>query len=174
MSFFLSLTVTSPCESVPLVMLLTEYNCSSVSLLIMVSIALNVASTGPLPSASPVASSPLTVKTIKACGTSPVSEQTFKDTSLTCSFSSTVPESVTSACKSSSKISCFLSARSLNRANAAFKSSSESNDMPSSSRRVLKALRPECLPKTMRFCVQPTSSARMISYVSRDFNTPSW
>ncbi len=64
---------------------------------------------------------------------------------------------------SSSKISRFLSASSLKRANAAFSCSSEASVMPSSCSRVLKALRPESLPSVRRLAPQPTSEARMIS-----------
>ena len=85
------------------------------------------------------------------------------DTSLRRSLAASRLASVTSVWRSSSKISCFLSANSLKRAKAALRSSSESKVMPISARRLLKALRPECLPRTMRFSVQPTSSARMIS-----------
>ena len=49
MPFFSILTVTSPNESVPSVILFTEYNCSTDSLLTIFSIALNAASTGPPP-----------------------------------------------------------------------------------------------------------------------------
>ena len=49
MPFFSILTVTSPNESVPSVILLTEYNCSLELLPTIFSIALNAASTGPPP-----------------------------------------------------------------------------------------------------------------------------
>ncbi|MNS96264.1 hypothetical protein D3C72_1305550 [compost metagenome] len=75
---------------------------------------------------------------------------------------------------SSSKISDFRSASSLKRRKAALTSASDSREMPSSCSRCLKALRPDSLPSTILLAVQPTSSARMISYVSRAFKMPSW
>src|SRR5690554_593577 len=74
-------TVTSPWASVPLVMLLTEYSCRLQPESTRDSIALKVASTGPLPSASTVCSSQSTVRVSFALGTTPVSEQTCMQTS---------------------------------------------------------------------------------------------
>jgi hypothetical protein len=59
-------TVTSPCASVPLVMLLTEYSSRSVPVCKMLSIALNEASTGPPPSAVALRSSPSSVRVMWA------------------------------------------------------------------------------------------------------------
>ena len=95
-------TVTSPCESVPLVMLLTEYSSRSVPVCRRLSIALNEASTGPPPVAVALCSTPSTARVTCAFGISPVSEQTRRYRNFTRSFSAVRLASVTSACKSSS------------------------------------------------------------------------
>ena len=107
-------TFTSPCASVPLVILLTEYSCSSVSLFTSCSIALKTASTGPLPAISMCCSILSIANVTAAMGCSPVSLVTFRETSCTRSLSVTI-ESLTKACMSSSKTSCFLSAKALKR-----------------------------------------------------------
>ena len=63
-----SLTVTCPFESVPEVILFTEYNKSSVLDSAINSIALKVASTGPPPSAFAFFNSPSTEISISAKG----------------------------------------------------------------------------------------------------------
>ena len=144
-------------------MLLTEYNSKIASDFTNCSIAFKLASTAPPPSELPVTSLLAMRKVTVALGISPVSEQTFKAINLTCSSSALKPASEIRACKSSSKISCFLSANCLKRAKASFNSASEANSEPNSVIRLLKAFLPECLPKTMRLADQPTSSARIIS-----------
>src|SRR5882724_7989662 len=69
-----SRTVTSPCDSVPVVIALTEYSISSEPLFTLLSIALSEASTGPLPSDCASTSSEPTRKTTRACGRLPVSD----------------------------------------------------------------------------------------------------
>ena len=140
-------TLTSPKASVPWVTLETEYSCRFISTSTKELIALKVASTAPAVCAVAVFSSPSIESTTVAEFCSPVSVHTFSDTNLIASFSS-VCVSDTSACRSSSKISCFLSANSLKRLKASFRLSSDSNSTPNSLRRALKALRPECLPST--------------------------
>ncbi|MNT60831.1 hypothetical protein D3C72_1984380 [compost metagenome] len=155
--------MTSPWESVPSVMALTEYSCRLACEPAIDSMALKVASTGPEPCAVALRSWPATLTTICACGTSPVLLATSRLSSLKCSGASALRLSETSACRSSSKISCFLSARSLKRAKAAFSSPSPARTIPSSSSRERNAARPECLPMTILLAFQPTDSADMIS-----------
>ena len=65
---FSILAVTSPSESGPSVILLTEYNCSFELLLTIFSIALNVASTGPPPLDSLLKFLPFFSRTTSECG----------------------------------------------------------------------------------------------------------
>ncbi|MNN02119.1 hypothetical protein D3C81_1147660 [compost metagenome] len=142
---------------------MTEYSCRLACDWVIASMALKVASTGPAPLDEAWCSTPSTLSTSCASGTSPVLLATSRKASLKCSGASSARLSETSACRSSSKISCFLSASSLKRAKAVFSSASPGRTMPSSSRRARKALRPECLPMTILLAFQPTSWARMIS-----------
>ena len=144
-------------------MALTEYSIISAPLFTWASMALKEASTGPLPSDWLRTSWPSTVKTICACGCSPVSLRCDRETKPYFSFSGVTLSSLIRAMMSSSKISLLRSAKSLNSAKAALSSASLSGKRPSSSRRSLKALRPESLPSTILLALQPTSSARMIS-----------
>src|SRR5213075_2382531 len=152
-------TVTSPCDSVPVVTALTENSSSSAPLFAIVSIALKVASTGPSPCDSARFSAPFDLSTTVACGRSPMPLAWLMVTRCQCSSVVRPASCATSACRSSSKISAFLSARSLKRWNALLAASSLSSSMPSSFRRCLKALRPESLPSTILLVDQPTSSA---------------
>mmetsp|Transcript_26483 Transcript_26483/g.57560 ORF Transcript_26483/g.57560 Transcript_26483/m.57560 type:complete len:269 (+) Transcript_26483:828-1634(+) len=70
----------------------------------------------------------------------------------------------------------FASATSLNRLNTSI-SSSPSSDTPNVSRRVLRAWRPECLPRKIpaeSLRTMPTRSGSMISYVVLFLSMPSW
>ncbi len=156
-------TLTSPCASVPPVMLCTEYSCSCAPEFTIASMALKVASTEPSPSAVALRSSPSTTSDTVACGVSPISAHAFMPTSLMRSLAWLRSMSVTSAIRSSSKISRFLSASSLKRRKASAISSWLANSKPSAVMRCLKALRPDSLPSVRRLSCQPTSWARMIS-----------
>ena len=158
-----SRTVTSPWASVPEVMLLTEYSCSSDSVATISSMARNEASTGPLPGALPRYSRPPRRSTTCATGVSPSLERTSRSASwYSASAGAAAPPSSTSITRSSSTISCLRSASSLKRANTP-SSSSAGTSRPRVSSASRTARRPECLPSTMRLPAQPTSWARMIS-----------
>ena len=81
--------------------------------------------------------------------------------------------SSTNAIISSSKISFFLSERSLNLWNASFNWLSETS-YPSSLNFDLKAWRPECFPITKVDLFNPTDSGVIISYVPECLSIPSW
>jgi hypothetical protein len=71
-------------------------------------------------------------------------------------------------------VTCFfLSAISLKRLNAVFRTAPETVK-PSSSSAALSAARPECLPSTREFVSSPMVEASMISNVERSLSTPSW
>src|ERR1041384_2622345 len=153
-------TGAPPGDAVPCGTALTWSSSSSAPLFARLSIALKVASTGPSPCESARFSTFFSVRTTEAWGFCPTPLAWFMVTSCQCSSVAAPASCATSCIRSSSKISAFLSARSLKRWNALLAASSLSSSMPSSFRRCLKALRPDSLPSTILLADPPTSSAR--------------
>jgi hypothetical protein len=151
-------TVTSPNASMPAVTLDTVYSSSLISSApgVWVRIALNAASTGPVPVQAMVTSEPSLLSKIVAVAVgicwSPHS--TWMRTILKRSCETIWISSFTIDSKSALEMSFFLSASSLKRMKALFSSSSDTA-YPSSVKRVRKACLPECLPRTILFSARP-------------------
>mmetsp|Transcript_69 Transcript_69/g.264 ORF Transcript_69/g.264 Transcript_69/m.264 type:complete len:294 (-) Transcript_69:658-1539(-) len=161
-----------------------SYDSSVTSTCVRSSMALYVASTGPVPVVAATRRTPSgpSISTV-AVGRTPDPVVTWTPTSCqsarpACCWNAS---SETSASRSSSsRPPFFFSATCLNREKTRAKRawSSATSPYPSARSRVATALRPECLPSTMPASsadrASPTDSGVMISYVDLFLIMPSW